>query len=195
MLVITGTGRSGTSIIAAWLKKCGVLDYESEWIPQFNSGYDTPDVSRLNSAIWLGNDPQLQSIPAQTTAIKGFKYDIVKDPKFFYGNVLNTWLSVRNDMTFLICLRKFNAVHKSRLNLSQLNMARKPEELENDLGRFISQLVFNEIPFEFVTFPEFTESYDEVYAKVKKLHPEIDINIDTGRKIWDELIDKSKLHL
>jgi hypothetical protein len=195
MLVITGTGRSGTSVVAAWLKKCGVLNYESEWIPQFNSGYDTPDISRLNSAIWLGNDPQLQSIPAQTTAIKAFEYDIVKDPKFFYGNVLNTWLSVRNDMKFLICLRKFNAVHKSRLSLSQLNMARKPEELEKDLGSFISQLVFNQIPFEFVTFPEFTENYDEVYEKIKKLHPEIDINIDTGRKIWNELINKSKLHL
>ena len=195
MLVITGTGRSGTSIIAAWLKKCGMIDYESEWIPQFNSGYDTPDVSRLNSAIWLGNDPQLQSIPAQTVAIKSFDYKIVKDPKFFYGNVLNTWLSIRKDMTFLICLRKFNQVHKSRLNLSQLNMARKPEELENDLGRFVSQLVFNEIPFEFITYPEFAESYDEVYAKINKLHPELDINIDTGRKIWNEIIDKSKLHL
>ena len=195
MLVITGTGRSGTSIIASWLKKCGLIKYESEWIPQFNSGYDTPDVSRLNSAIWLGNDPQLQSIPAQTVAIKSFDYDIVKDSKFFYGNVLNTWLSIRKDMKFLICLRKFNSVQKSRLNLSQFNMARTPEQLENDLGRFVSQLIFNNIPFEFVTYPEFTDSYDEVYEKIKKLYPEIDINIDTGRKIWDEIIDKSKLHL
>jgi len=195
MLVITGTGRSGTSIIAAWLKKCGMIDYESEWIPQFNSGFDTPDVSRLNSAIWLGNDPALQSVPAQTTAIKAFEYNIIKDPKFFYGNVLNTWLSIREDMTFLICLRKFNQVHKSRLNLSQLSMARKPEELENDLGRFVSQLVFKKIPFEFVTYPDFTDSYEEVYKKLHTLHPELDINLERERKIRDDLIDKSKLHL
>ena len=196
MLIITGTGRSVTSIIAAWLKKCGVIDYESEWIPQFNSGYDTPDVSRLNSAIWLGNDPALQSIPAQTVAIKGFEYDIVKDSKFFYGNVLNTWLSIRKDLTFLICLRKFSEVQKSRMNISQLSMVRKPEELENDLGKFVSQLVFNDIPFEFIKFPDFSSEYDLVYSKLEKLHPDIvqKISVETGRKIWNDIIDETKLH-
>ena len=169
MLVITGTGRSGTSIVAAWLKKCGVIKYDCEWIPQFNSGFDTPDVARVNSAIWLGNDLPLQSIPAQTTAIKAFEYDIIKDPKFFYGNVLNTWLSVRQDMKFLICLRKFSEVEKSRLNLSQLAMARKPQELENDLGKFMNQLIFNNIPFEFIVFPKFTDQYEDVYNKIIKL--------------------------
>jgi len=194
MLIVTGTGRSGTSLIALWLQKCGVLEYEANWIEQWNAGLEPTDVSRVNGAIWIGNDPAYQSIPAQTEAIKAFEYKIIKDPKFFYGNVLNTWLSVRKDMKFLICLRKFSAVYKSRLSAKQLAMARKPEELENDLGRFVSQLVFNQIPFEFVCFPEFLDEYDTIYKKLKSLQPDLDINYHTGKKIWNSLVDKSNVH-
>ena len=75
-------------------------------------------------------------------------------------------------------------------------MVRKPEELENDLGRFVSQLVFNNIPFEFIRFPDFSSEYDLVYEKLEKLHPDIGqkISVETGRKIWNEIIDETKLH-
>lgn len=195
MLVITGSGRAGTSMIALWLKKLERLPYDSEFIPQFSAGYEPVDVSRLNSAIWLGNDPPFQSIPAQEQAIKGFNYSIIKDSKFFYGNVLNTWLSVRKDLKFLICLRKFSEVYKSRLNIRQLNQARKPDELEKDLGKFISQLVFNNIPFEFVYFPAFLDNYEEVYNKLHKLEPSLNIHYKNGEKIWNECVDKNIIHL
>jgi len=97
-------------------------------------------------------------------------------------------------MKFLICLRKFSAVHKSRISAKQLAMVRTPEQLENDLGRFVSQLVFNKIPFEFVCFPDFTDEYKDVYDKLKRLKPDLDLNYHTGKKIWDELVDKTKIH-
>lgn len=191
MLIITGTGRSGTSMVAKWLDGCGLLPYKGEWVPQFNSGYEPADVSRVNSAIWLGNDPAMQSIPAQEAAIKSFDYPIIKDPKFFYGHVLNTWLSVRTDLKFLICLRKFPAVYKSRVDARQLNMLRKPEDLQSDLGKFISQLVFNKIPFEIVCFPDFLDNYSDVYDKILKLEPSLDLKKSKGEDIWKKTVDKS----
>lgn len=194
MLIVTGTGRSGTSLIAAWLKKCGVLKNEAEWIPQFNAGFDNEEVGRINKAIWLGNDPYYHTVEAQTTAIKNVKEKVVKDTNFFYGFVADTWVNARTDIKFLICLRKFSAVHKSRLNVKQLLQARKPEDLETDFGKFLSKLVFNKIPFEIICFPDFMDEYDTVYKKVKELDPKLDISYETGKKIWKEVVDKTLVH-
>jgi hypothetical protein len=192
MLVITGTGRAGASVIAEVFNKMNMLPYEGKWVQQFNSGLEPPDVSRVNSAIWLGNDMEMQSIPAQEAAIRGFDYSIIKDNKFFYGNVLNTWLSVRKDLKFLVCVRKFSQVQKSRIDARQLNMVRTPQELEGDLGRFVSQLIFNEIPFEFVYFPRFIEQKDDVREKILRLEPSMKLNKLAFNNAWKKTADINK---
>ena len=194
MLVITGTGRSGTSLVAKFLKKCGVLDYEAEWVEQFNSGLDHPEASRINKAIWQGNDPYYYSVEAQTQSIKTIPNKIIKETNFFNGHVLDTWLGARNDLKFLICLRKFTAVQKSRKYYQQLLQLKSPEALENEFGRFLSKLVFKKIPYEIVCFPNIIEDYDTVYKKLKSLEPNIDINWATGKKYWEEIADKTMVH-
>lgn len=196
MLIVTGTGRSGTSVIATWLKELGLMDNLTDWVQQNNSGYDTRDVARVNSAIVLGNDPAMQSIPAQSEAIRGFQHEIVKDPLFFYGNALNTWLDVRRDFKVLICLRKFQHVHKSRLRVQQHNLAFDPDKLRMELGKFMSELLFNEIPYEVITFPSFLDSYDEVYGKIKALYPAIEdkVEIEFGREAWESIVKKNLVH-
>ena len=196
MVIVTGTGRSGTSLIAKWLDEIGLLEYKSNWIPQFNAGLEPTDVSRVNGAIWIGNDPEYQQVSVQKQKILEFDYQIIKDPKFFYGNVLDTWLSVRNDLKFLICLRKFTNVYKSRMKASQLAMARKPEQLEHDLGRFISQLVFNDLKFEIIKFPDFIDNfYEEVWTKTLNLYPQLsDIPYDVALETWQNVADKKMVH-
>ena len=196
MLVITGTGRSGTSAIAKWLDECGVLPYESEWIPQFNSGYEPKDVSRLNSAIWLGNDAPLQHLPTQEKMIREFDYSVIKDPMFFYGNVLDTWLSVRKDLTFLICLRDFAQVERSRRRANQLNQIKTPEELKACFGSFLSMLIFKGINYEIVCYPNFIGEHKKVYDFINKLDKTILENISKSKskKIWDSVMDISLAH-
>jgi hypothetical protein len=194
MLVITGTGRSGTTAIALWLKEMNLLPYEGEYIEQFHSGLEPIDVSRVNSAIWLGNDAPMQSLPAQEAAIRDFNYPIVKDAMFFYGNVLDTWLSVRKDMKFLISIRKFSLVEKSRMNVKQMNQVRSPKELEADFGRFLSLIIFNKLPYEIICFPDFLDNYKEVHKKIKALDPSLKINYKKGEVAWNKVIKKSKVH-
>jgi len=191
MLVITGTGRSGTSAIAKWLDECGVLPYESEWIPRLNSGYEPKDVSRLNSAIWLGNDAPLQHLPTIEKMIKGFEYSVIKDHMFFYGKVLDTWLSIRQDLTFLICLRKFAHVESSRRKANQLNQIKTPEELNSCFGAFLSMLIFKGIKYEIVCYPNFIEEHKTVYNFINKLDSKILKNVSEpkSKKIWDSVMD------
>lgn len=193
MLVITGTGRSGTTIIAKWLNELGLLPYKGEMQEQFNSGFHTKEVRRVNSAIWIGNDSPLQSIPAQKEAIRKINYPIITDSMFFYGNVLSRWLDVREDMNFLILLRRFPQVEKSRRSVGQMNRVRTAKELQSDLGRFISGLVFNDLPFEILPFPELADRYEEVREAIMSLEPNIDIPFEKGKKAWDKVIEKNLL--
>ena len=200
MLVITGTGRSGTSVIAKWLDECDLLPYEGEWIPQFNSGYSPKDVRRVNSAIWLGNDAPLQSLPMQEEMIKGFDYNVVKDQMFFYGNVLDTWLSVRNDLTFLICLRNFNHVEKSKRKVNQLNQLKNPEELKMYFGTFLSTLIFKGIKYEIVNYPNLLDEHDLIYDHINKLDSSIlkkngkTISRKKSLKVWNSVVDKNLIN-
>ena len=194
MLVITGTGRSGTSAITLWLKKCGLIDYPTQWVEQFNSGLEPSDVDRVNSAIWIGNDAPMQSIPAQMEAIGKINYKIIKDPKFFYGNVLRTWIDKRKDLKFLICMRKFSNVHKSRIRVNQLNQVRTPEQLTSDFGRFLSNLIFNNMDYEIICYPDFIDQHKLVYNKIKKLDPNIKLDFDESKKVWEETMDRSMVH-
>jgi hypothetical protein len=194
MLIITGTGRSGNTVIALWLRELGLLPYDGEIIPKFSAGLEPKDVRRVNSAIWLGNDAPLQSIPAQENAIKEFKYSVVKDSMFFYGNVLNTWLSVRNDLKFLVTIRNFTHVHKSLVQNKQLNRVRTPEEIQSECGKFFSQIILNKLPYETICFPDFVEDYDDVHEKIMTLEPSLNIDYKKGKEVWEEVIQKNLLN-
>ena len=194
MLVITGTGRSGTTALAQWLKELNLLPYEGEYIKQHYSGLEPFDVSRVNSAIWIGNDAPMQSIPAQEAAIRAVDYSIIKDDKFFYSNVLDTWLSVRKDMKFLITIRNFSKVEKSRRAVGQLNKIRTPEQLNSDFGKFLHRVILNKLPYQIICFPDFLDSYEEVYEKFKLIAPEIEINFEEGKLAWDKVINKNLVH-
>ena len=201
MLIITGTGRSGASAIAEWLNESKILPYESEKIPQFNSGYEPQDVSRLNSAIWLGNDAPLQSLQVQEEMIKEFNYNIIKENSFFYGNVLDTWLSNRTDLKFLICLRNFSQVEKSRRKVNQLNKLKTPEELRLCFGTFLSQLIFKNIEFKIIQFPNFIDEHDFVYKSINELGNEylvdrfgMKLSMSKSKKIWQNVMDKDLIN-
>jgi len=194
MLVITGTGRSGTTALALWLKELNLLPYEGEYIEQFFSGLEPREVKRVNSAIWLGNDAPMQSIPAQESAILDVDYSVIKDPMFFYGNVLDTWISVRKDLKFLIAIRKFSIVEKSRLNVGQINQARNAQELQSDFGKFLSTIIFNKLPYEIICFPDFLDSYKEVHTKIMALDPTLNIDFKKGEKAWKTVIKKHLVH-
>ena len=115
MLIVTGTGRSGTSFVAKWLYHCGKIDYEPNWIDNYNAGFEPQSVSRVNGAIFIGNDKEL-SLPEHILEfIEKIDLKLVKDPLFFYPNVINYWAKVKKDIKILVCLRNFEDVYKSRV--------------------------------------------------------------------------------
>jgi len=196
MLVITGTGRSGTSAITKWLNELGLIEYQSNWINKFNAGLEPSDVSKVNGSIWIGNDPDFNSIKEQKKAIKKINYPVIKDPKFFYGEVLSTWLEVRDDLQFLVCIRNFSSVYKSRQRVSQLAQAKNPTELRQAYGNFMYNMNMNHTPNETIVFPDFLNSFDEVWGKINRLSPELlkGINEEYARSVWDGIMDKSQVN-
>lgn len=52
MIIITGVGRSGTSLVARLYRELGI-DPGGEWNPAINAGLEDPEVVRLNRAIMI----------------------------------------------------------------------------------------------------------------------------------------------
>lgn len=50
MIVVTGTGRSGTSLVAQTYRELG-FDPGGVWLPQYNAGYEDTDIVRANASI------------------------------------------------------------------------------------------------------------------------------------------------
>lgn len=194
MLVITGTGRSGTSFLAKWFQEIGLLQYDANWISSLSAGLEAPQISRVNGAIWVGNDPQYEREEAQKRVIQTANYPVIKDPKFFYGGVLDTWLKYRNDLKFIVLVRDFEAVFKSRLAKGMETQAFHPDAMENIYAHFRYRLDESSTPYEILVFPEFLDEYNKAYSRITKLCPELKIDKDKGRKAWDALVDPSLVH-
>ena len=64
----------------------------------------------------------------------------------------------------------------------------------SDFGKFLSKIIINKLPYEIVCFPDFLDSYEEVYEKFKSLSPEIEIDFEVGKLAWEKVINKNLVH-
>jgi len=204
MLVVTGFGRCGTSLIAKWLQACCLLPYEATWFDQINAGLEPLDVCEINNKIIglnFNGAEYVCSEPAPAGAlaeqIKAISYPVFKCPRFMYGNVLQEWLSVRKDLSFVIMLRNFDAIHNSRVKMRETlggtgdNMFIKtPDEMRLLLGNAVQLLVANRIYFKFLYFPDFIDNYTLVEDRFHQYLP----LPKNAKELWLQTADKSKIH-
>jgi hypothetical protein len=95
VIVITGSGRSGTSFAAEAFKAAGI-DPGGTYHPEWNAGWEYPPVREVNDIIrkqrpFIGCEDSIDIMPALgPMMIKASKdMEIVKDPRFSY--TLDLW--------------------------------------------------------------------------------------------------------
>ncbi len=173
MKIITGTGRSGTGLLAAVLKDCG-LPITGGWNPAVRSGLEDPEIVRLNQKIArqfgithpdLGSFekfPKLE-ILKKSAALFGAelraaaeRVSVVKDPRFCL--TLPVWILAGVPVDFvLVSLRRIGPTVKSRLDIEDYKI-RDPnwwqKHLLAELGLLFHSLFFFSVPFQVVLFPD-----------------------------------------
>ncbi len=198
MLVITGPGRSGTSMLGQFCCDLG-FNPGGEWCDAIDAGLEHPHVAAINDALYR----EARTTGGVSTALALYRHEmssldltVVKDPRFtFHPAILRAWLSVRKDISVLLTYRNPEqsiASRKRHKKFLFIKHKARPETLKCDMANTIEVLLECGVPYEILLFPIFLNQYDKVYAGLMNLGLVFDREV--GRAHWDSLVDESRVH-
>ena len=196
VLIITGTGRCGTSALAGFLKKASPNESHKEklgWNNKILGGYENDEVVNINRDI-------MNDINVSDEKIKQVDYKWAKDPRFTFDNVLNTWLNVRKDLKFLLVFRNINNTMKGfrrhPYHFKRIATFTDKElkcEIEKRLSNFFSAMIEYNVEYKCLHFPEYINNYDGA-IRILNDFGQLNIDEEKGRKVWQDHMDINKVH-
>jgi hypothetical protein len=198
MLVITGPGRSGTSMLGQFCCRLG-FNPGGEWCDAIDAGMEHPRVAAINAALYR----EARRTGGVSEALAKYRYEmssldlaVVKDPRFtFHPAILRAWISVRPDITVLLTYRNPEQSIASRKRHKKFLFIKhkvKPESLKCDMADALEVMLECGVPFEILLFPTFLNQYEKVYAALTGLG--LTFDRETGCAHWDSLVDESRVH-
>ncbi len=200
MLVITGPGRSGTSVLARFCQQMG-YDPGGAWCERVDAGLEDERVVRINDALVRsaarGADID-HIVSTYREPMADIRRAVVKDPRFtFHPHVLRAWQAARGDLRVLYTYRTPEHCLRSRQRVPDMLMmrhARKaPHVLRHDLADSIEVLLDLDIPFRFLLFPKFLTGFEQVHAALCELG--IEVPYAEGLDVWRTIVDYKKVHV
>lgn len=180
MIIITGSGRSGTSITARLFELCGFsLGPDVKWIKRVRAGYEASRVARLNDEIiseglWAqsyASEEKLEQIALkykQRLNQLASEYSVCKDPRF--TTTLEVWLraGVKPELV-IVCLRRpeecIESAKETGAGFSEAK--RRPfAEMYNEyiarMGKLFCTLHANSIPFSILRYSNYVEDFKKI---------------------------------
>jgi hypothetical protein len=220
MIVITGPGRSGTSVLAAVYKELG-FDPGGTWVERTSAGLEDPRFFSLNNrvAAQLGMtmlkrlpkaaaaapDEEVTFQPARWELLEEVvahnreamlelarETEVVKDPRFSY--LLPVWLAAGAAIGHVvITTRAMEAMVASRLAAKQTELS--PSEVRNSLtyaiGVISTTVIDHEIPHTWLRFPDFLEDHAALYDVLPFPRP---VERERFTEVAARLFDRDKVH-
>ena len=214
MIIITGLGRCGTSILTKYLGRVGfALGRNVNWHEIVRAGLElstayaiTDNMNhyflKLGKPIDLNapshgdywNCTYKEAILNVDKDERQGKVDVFKDPRLTWNpDLIKAWWSVRQDFKLIICHRKIEDVYKSRKSLPPQYDDPKRIELDEykiDFADFITEVLELKIPYKFLFFPQFLFEFEHVWKTLQEIG--LEHSFEDGKKIWDEIIETDK---
>lgn len=203
MLIITGPGRCGTSLLAHYCRELG-HDPGGEWHHrrELNAGWEDRHVVKLNTDIESRGDvSRALGDRRLVSAIRGVGRSVVKDPRFLYRHALplRTWWAVRQDLRVLVLYRRPDAFARSvRAQIDHfagyggLSFDDIRHTAAQRFADGVQACVAGGIPLRVLVFPAFLADYDYVHHCLSAFG-ELPIAEESGRRIWEQLADPEKV--
>lgn len=201
MIVITGTQRSGTSIMAKFVKECGYDLGTDFWDDRLDGGLESPDVcnyyrDRLgDSSFPFTKYWELVDRKNMFTSFKEIPWEVVK---FSYllmiPDFVDWWYEVRgNQDKFVIMWRSITSIMTSKRSRNdiflledwrKLNMSRS--ELNENRIESLSRMKKYKMSYLIIPFPcrVFSIMRLREFTKLDALY----------LRIWNKVYDKTKIH-
>jgi len=188
MLVITGSGRCGTSVLARFCHNMGYVT-GGAWNHDMNAGMEDGRFVETSNAIEQGK------VTADVKKyVDTFPRRVVKDPRFMRPKVTELWARSRPDLRVLICVRDMSHVVQSYANISPND----PDHLEwvtqrtHEIMMAYVELARHHVPVQFLAFPYFLDDYKRVHQLLEWGGLPIDYSI--GELAWNGLVNKDMVH-
>jgi hypothetical protein len=190
VLVITGMGRSGTSVLAALCRRLG-YDPGGTYTEGINAGLEDPDVVAANEDV-LGGTAGGRSLGR----IKRFHRRVIKDPRFILagGAALRVWWEQRQDLRVVLAVRDPEEVVRSRQAHPHWFGPIADEvaqELREDVAATVGLMASLGIPFRRLRFPDFLAQPEEVFDALR--FGGLSFREGRAREQWRQLVDHSKV--
>jgi hypothetical protein len=216
MVIITGLGRCGTSILTKYFKELGFgLGRNVHWHEQVRAGYELSTFYSLVDDLyqryckkglpinlddkclgdyWKGNTYRKAFDKVDKDDRQGY-IDLVKDPRItWHPDIIEALWEVRRDIKLIICHRKVELIYNSRKSLPIQYDDPKPRkelnEYKIDFCDFYTKVLELNIPHEIIMFPYFLRDFNVMYNKLKVILPH---DFESGKKVFDKIVDGSLL--
>jgi len=126
MIIVTGVGRSGTSLMITYLKALGLKVNFGNWYKKFCAGNEDPNSVFVNSALIrsrnIGFDLGKKQIKFLMKKISKMKQDAIKDPLFVADTkLINFWSKCRDDLHVIYMRRNPKEIVKSQKRAMDMN--------------------------------------------------------------------------
>lgn len=215
MILITGLGRCGTSVLIKYLKKVGFYIGDCLWYDEIRAGYELPVAININTLMWryycgegkpINLDDTIFNLHGRSWEVtyrqaityvdksEGGLIKVIKDPRLtWHPDIINAWWTARQDFKLIICHRDIESIMKSR-DLMPGKSEPKVSILsryKEDFADFFTKVLQLGIPYETLFFPNFLQDFQlthKVLESVGLFH-----DYELGKEVWGDLVDQTLL--
>ena len=205
MVIIAGTGRCGTSVLAQFYANMGFNIGRGSWDEDARGGLEDP-LTGYMLAYHYWND--FIDEGKLMYSLSKMRFDVVKDPRFLDKPTIVKYLKLhfKDKLKVIILLRDMRAVVASRRHMSRLPNVRlltthNEQEAESAVFdvrnlyqqyyNFVMEMITWDVDFVELVYPDFLTNYKHIYQVSKGFG--LEFNIDHGKKEWDNLVDMAKV--
>lgn len=207
MLIVTGLGRSGTSVLTKFYDKLGYRTTTEEktwWSDEVDAGYECGDFYRIVAEVNRCIDLNIFTPKDLKQRIKEYDCDVVKSIDFAYqkGEVLRRFAEVRDDFSVAYCFRdpaKIIASRRSKLpkRPTFVDKRRKlqPHVFYEDFLHFIEVVHQTKTDCVILLFPDSFNGFYEINEKLGNLlcapFPK---TLGEVKEVWREVYNPEMVH-
>lgn len=152
MIIITGVGRCGTSLMAKFLKESGLDIGSDKWYKKVNAGYENKETLQINTELinHYVKDYKIDFNEIKER-IRALEFDAVKDPQFLTDSrIIKTWHEARQDLKIIFMYRNPYKVVESMKKVPEWNspvFRLFPEMIVQKQDEFIVSIHDLKIPY------------------------------------------------
>ncbi len=200
MLIISGPGRSGTSVLAVFCKEMG-FDPGGTWYDPTDAGMEYPLVARINDSIIntiRRTGSYAEALEMHGEVMRTLPLKVVKDPRFTYHTgVLRAWAETRTDLSYLLTYRHpEHSVASRRRHFKalggEMEKNRDGNKVRQEFADTLETLMELDVPHRLLLFPHFLSRYPQVWEAFTTLG--LPIDREQGAAKWAQLVNPDKVH-